>query len=311
MVLRDSDNPNVRGMVFDIKRYAISDGPGIRTTVFLKGCPLRCKWCHNPESLKSTTEPGVRINRCIGCGRCIDVCPENAISVSEKVLTTDAEKCTRCCKCSEVCTAEARYAVGEMMSAQEVIAEVEKDALFYETSGGGVTFSGGEPLAQADFLYELLCESKNLGIHTAVDTSCYAGQDVLKRISEQTDMFLCDIKHMDDKTHREITGVGNKGILENIRWLGENGKAIIIRIPCIGGVNDSDENISATGEFIRLLKGVLRVDVLEYNEGGVHKDARLIGEDNIIEMSAAGEGVVSSMASKLESLGLNVRIGGK
>lgn len=305
-----NDESGRTGMVFDIKRYAIHDGPGIRTTVFFKGCPLRCKWCHNPESIRSERQMQFRSTRCMGCGQCLDICPENAISIVNNIAKTCIEKCSGCCKCMDICYSGAREAIGARRSVADVMAEIKKDVIFYDTSGGGVTMSGGEPLMQPDFLCALLKECKKIGIHTAVDTSCYAAKDAIKKVIGFTDLFLCDIKHMDDAIHRQITGASNKIILENIRYLAEAGKKIIIRMPCISGFNDSDSNITATAEYINSLPGVFLVDVLEYNSGGREKTVRLVGGEDMVEIAPLDSEVMQKIISKLKSYGLTVRIGG-
>lgn len=298
-----------KGIIFDIKRFAVEDGPGIRTTVFFKGCPLRCKWCHNPESWTSSPELSFAVEKCIGCGRCIKVCPNKAISFSNGKTVTASEKCNFCGRCAEVCPAGAKKIIGRCVSAEEIVNQVEKDMVFYEQSGGGVTFSGGEPLMQVDFLDELLEECKKRGIHTAIDTSCYSRNGELEKIVK-ADLFLCDLKTMDGKDHKRLTGVDNAVILENIKRLCQWGKEIIIRIPVIAGFNDTEKNIEATGKFAAELSTLIRIDLLAYHRGGLAKLQRLNGHGKMTRFESPGDDKIKVMAEKLRKYGLDVRIGG-
>ena len=300
----------IDGLVFDIKKYAIHDGPGIRTTVFFKGCPLNCLWCHNPESRQDRAELGFRKNRCIGCGQCAEACPREAISLVENHPVTDVEKCVLCGRCVDVCIAGAREIIGHRMTVSEVMAEVERDVIFYDQSGGGVTFSGGEPLMQPDFLVALLNRCRALNIHTAVDTSCYAEPDVIKSVAEKTDLFLCDIKHIDNEMHERFTGVGNKLILDNIKLISQAGKKIIIRVPVIPGFNDDPANIEATGEFAASIAGVGRIDLLPFNRGGIEKSARLTRETNSMQIETPDDDKMSEIADNLSKYVFEVNIGG-
>jgi len=300
----------IKGLVFDIKKYAIHDGPGIRTTVFFKGCPLQCLWCHNPESWKVHVEPGFRKGRCIGCGQCAEACSREAISLVENRPVTDVEKCVLCGRCVDVCLAGARQIIGRETTVSEVMAEVERDVIFYDQSGGGVTFSGGEPLMQPDFLLALLNRCRARNIHTAVDTSCYAEPEIVESVAERADLFLCDLKHMDNEMHERFTGVGNNLILENIRRILQADKKIIIRIPIIPGFNDETANIEATGKFAASLPGAGRIDILPFNRGGIEKSTRLTGKIKPMRIEIPDEEQMSSIAQSLSKYVFEVNIGG-
>jgi pyruvate formate lyase activating enzyme len=300
----------VSGFIFDIKKYAIHDGPGIRTTVFFKGCPLHCQWCQNPESWEKHPELGYRTGRCIRCGQCVEVCTSRATTFIDDRPSTDPDKCTLCGECVDACAAGAREIIGQEMTVEQVMTEVEKDIVFYEQSNGGVTFSGGEPLMQPDFLLALLNQCKTHGIHTAVDTSCCAVLEIIQKIAEKTDLFLCDIKHMDSDIHKRFTGVGNNLILDNIKRLSEVGKEIIIRIPVIPGFNDDRGNIETTGQFAALLSHISKVDLLPYNRGGKEKSARLSTDYKLMQPETPDDEKMSSIAEILEKYGFKVKIGG-
>lgn len=300
---------NKKGIIFDIKRFAVEDGPGIRTTVFFKGCPLRCKWCHNPESWTNGQEVSFAVEKCIGCGRCREVCSNKAISIINGKAQTQGERCNLCGRCAEVCPAGARKIIGRCVSAEEIIKQIEKDSVFYEQSGGGVTFSGGEPLMQGEFLNELLEQCRRRRIHTAVDTSCYCKNGALEAIGK-ADLFLCDVKTIDAQTHKSFTGVGNAIILENIKRLSHWGKKIIIRIPVVAGFNDGESNIDATGRFAAKISGLVRIDILPYHRGGLAKSQRLNGQRKTIRFESPGDEKIKTIAERLRSFGLEVRIGG-
>jgi pyruvate formate lyase activating enzyme len=302
--------PDIKGLVFDIKKYAIHDGPGIRTTVFFKGCPLKCQWCHNPESWSNHAEHSFRKGRCTGCGQCVEACPRQAISIIDGIAVTETSKCNLCGRCIDTCIACAREIIGREMTVKEVMEEIEKDEIFYDQSGGGVTFSGGEPLMQPEFLLELLNKCQNKQIHTAVDTSCYADSKIMKMVSKKANLFLCDIKHMDTEVHEQFTGVGNKLILDNIRFLSTTGKDIIIRIPIIPDFNDEKANIEATGKFVASLSGIIRVDILPFNAGGKEKSARLAFENKYLQVEAPSQEQMKSIAKDLGKYGFEVKIGG-
>ncbi len=298
------------GVVFDVKRFAIHDGPGIRTTVFFKGCPLRCTWCHNPEGIAPQPELSFRENRCVGCGACAESCASRAVTLVNGRAATDREACTQCGSCAQVCPTAAREIVGKSVSVRELVRELERDRVFYEESGGGVTVSGGEPLMQPEFLRALLEVCRARGLHTAVDTSCYAGWETFESLRGLVDLFLCDIKHMDGETHQRIAGVDNTRVLDNIRRLAAADGQMTIRMPVIPGLNDDERNIKATGAFVASLPGVTRIDILPYNEGGCAKLTRLLSGREPPEFASLEPHTMRRMAGRLAAYGLDVSIGG-
>ena len=263
------------GILFDVKRFAIHDGPGIRTTVFFKGCPLSCLWCHNPESQSSGPQLLYWAERCIGCGACVGACAAGAVSLENGVAKTDRALCTGCGACVEICPPQAREIAGEAWWLDRLLDTIERDLLFYDESGGGVTLSGGEPLAQPEFALDVLAACKSRRIHTAVDTCGFAEWDVLDAVASQTDLFLYDVKHLDDDRHRELTGVSNGLILENLERLSEAGHRIWIRYPLIPCVNDAEGEIAALGRIVSRLKSVDAVHLLPFHRGGKRKRAGL------------------------------------
>jgi len=262
-------------VLFAIKRYALHDGPNIRTTVFFKGCPLSCFWCHNPEGMRAETEVVTISDRCIGCRECLHGCPEGALTLDSQGLHRDLERCTTCLECVEICPSLAHEAVGYHSRIDEVMREIEKDLPFFDQSGGGVTFSGGEPLQQAEMLLELLKRCGELGIHRVVDTSGLAPTAVLLDVARHTELFLYDLKHMNSQRHQEYTGVPNELILANLQALSQNGGAFRIRIPLLAGINDSDENIEATARFATGLPGLCGIDILPYHHFASAKYTKL------------------------------------
>ncbi len=253
--------------IFDIKRYAINDGPGIRIVIFMKGCNLNCTWCHNPESISARQERMYAQSKCIVCGTCVAACPEKAITLTPEGIVTDAELCKLCAKCAEVCPTKAIEMSGKPMSVAEIMNEIEKERVFFDQSGGGVTFSGGEPLLHPEFLIELLDECGRRGIHRAVDTAGLVNTEILLEVAKRTDLFLFDLKLMDLKKHQNWIGKPNVKILENLKALAKTGARINIRIPLIGGVNDDKENISATARFVAELSGEKKeVNLLPYHK---------------------------------------------
>lgn len=296
------------GTIFDIKRYAIHDGPGIRTTVFLKGCPLRCPWCHNPESWLPTPEPALRVGRCRLCGACVEACSAHATRRVNGRIVTDEALCIRCGRCVEACLADARRIIGREITVAEVLAELARDVIFFDESGGGATFSGGEPLMQPRFLAECLRACQKQGIRTAVDTTLHAQWDHIAAIIAAADIWLCDLKHMDSQIHRQVTGVGNELILANLRQLAAVAPQIIIRVPIIPGFNDGVKNVQATGTFVSSLGRVRQIDLLKYNRHGIDKAARLSTTPEMFTAQPLTDGQMQAIAEQLGSFGLEVRV---
>lgn len=290
------------GIVFNIQKYSIHDGPGIRTTVFLKGCPLRCLWCHNPESQSFRPELVFYEKRCIGCGECLKQCKQNAIE--------EKQNCINCGSCAEVCFANAREIAGKRMTVNEVMLEIEKDRIFYESSGGGVTFSGGEPLSQPDFLEELLKRCKKDGFHTVVDTCGFIETENIIKLSPFIDLFLYDLKTMDASKHTAYTGVSNKIILDNLKVISDLGKRIFIRMPIIPGMNDEDKDLEAEADFIKGLHGVEQINLLPYHHIGKEKYKRLNKAYELEHVNEPDALYMENKAAIFINKGMKVKIGG-
>lgn len=258
------------GMIFDIKRYAINDGPGIRTAVFMKGCPLACWWCHNPEGQGSQPQLMFRANRCLAAMACIDACPKRAIRWEGGSLT-DWDVCDHCGDCADACYSGAREMVGRAISVDRLMTEIERDLPFYDQSGGGVTFTGGEPLFQRDFLHEMLHACRMKEIHAIVDTSGHAPWESFELILPWVNLFLYDLKLMDETRHLQFTGVSNQLILENLRRLSFTGTPLIVRIPLIPGVNDEQDDMEQFAIFLSGLPHLEGMEIIPYHEIGVPK----------------------------------------
>jgi len=304
---------DIRGLVYSIQRYCIHDGPGIRTTVFFKGCQLVCPWCANPESQLPETEIACSESKCTGCGYCINVCPNVAITLDEKAQL-DREKCDLCGKCVRACIREAWQIYGKYYSVDDIIAEIEKDMPFYRKSGGGVTFSGGEPTLQPDFLFVALKKCKEKDIHSAIESHGAAPFSYYIEIAPYTDLFLIDVKHMDSDKHKEYVGVGNEKILENIRMLAaEHDKKVMLRVPLIPGFNDDLENIEKTGKFAKEIAksgNLTTVNILPYHAMGKGKYKMLSKEYAMQETKPPTQQAIDEIIGIFKELGLPVEQGG-
>jgi pyruvate formate lyase activating enzyme len=294
------------GSIFNIQKFSIHDGPGIRTTVFFKGCPLRCQWCHNPESQESGRQVMFYPARCIRCGACVETCPQGAVTLAEAQAVTDLESCEQCGECIDGCYAQARELVGREVSVTEVLAEIERDRPFYEESGGGVTFSGGEPLMQPDFLLALLKACKAQEIHTVVDTCGFASWNVLEQVRPYTDLFLFDLKIMEEARHREYTGASNQPVLLNLRRLSESGQAIRLRIPLIPGVNDAPQQIRQIAEFAAGLPYLDEVEILPYHNIAAEKYRRLNRDYQLPDTPVPSNEQMAQVVQAVREFGLKV-----
>lgn len=270
----------IQGTIFNIQKFSIHDGPGIRTTVFFKGCPLRCLWCHNPESLSNKVQVMINSSKCNLCGKCVEVCPNSAFKIKNGTeLIYLKNKCNFEGKCAYYCPTDAIEIAGEVKSLEEIMEEIEKDKVFYEETDGGVTFSGGEPFNQAEFLLELIKESKNKDISVAVDTSGMTLWENIQKTTDYVDYYLYDLKMMDREKHRKYTGLDNGLILDNLKKLdqeleGKKGK-IFLRLIMLKGINDSDQDIDSIIDFIKDFKNIQQVNLLPYHKMGREKYQRL------------------------------------
>ena len=298
------------GLVFDVQRFSLQDGPGIRTTLFLKGCPLACVWCHNPESMTGAPEILVTPDRCIACGACVDACPLGLPSGVGGGWALPRTSCEACGRCAEACPTRARRVAGRPMTVDEAVEAATRDRVFYDQSGGGVTFSGGEPLQQADFVIACLDVLRARGVHVAVDTCGLVEREVLLRAAASTDLFLYDLKHMDGGAHAELTGAPNGRILENLAALAAAHDEIWVRVPVVPGLNDAPANVTRTAAFAASLPSVRRVSLLPYHALGEHKRERVGAAGPEFEGSTPSPASLRDIAAVFEDAGLHTTIGG-
>lgn len=272
----------MKGMVFDIKKFAIHDGPGIRTTVFMKGCPLKCLWCHNPESQEQRPELSFMPEKCIGCGWCFQHCPQGGHRMVDGKHVLDRVECLRCGKCAEECFAGANSMIGREMTVGEVIAEVLKDEPFYQTSGGGMTISGGEPMQQFEFTRALLAEAKKHALHNCLDTCGFAPLERYLELLPDVDLLLYDLKETDPALHLDYTGVPLEPILANLAALDRAGAATILRCPIIPGLNDREEHFRAIAVLAAGMNNLREINLMPYHPLGESKLLRL-GKDTVFD----------------------------
>lgn len=289
------------GIVFNIQKFCINDGPGIRTTVFLKGCPLHCAWCHNPESQKTEPEIMYAAEKCILCGACVKACPQGCHVIEGEKHVFHRDLCIGCGKCAEACMPEALECMGEKMTTESVLEEVMKDKAFYDTSGGGMTLSGGEPMQQFAFSLELLKLAKEKGLHTCMETCGAARKEDMLTVAQYVDIFLYDYKLWDAEKHKEYTGVTNEKLLENLFALDESGAKSILRCPIIPTVNDTPAHFSAIAQTAERLKNVLEIHIEPYHPLGVGKAERLARDYSLGHLSMPEEETVQSWIKAIAS----------
>lgn len=303
----------IEGNIFDIQRFSVHDGPGIRTTVFLKGCPLNCIWCHNPESQKTCVNIAYYENKCASCGACVTACPNHCHSIDERGHVLNRDECTSCGKCADACPFGVLEVFGKSATVASVIEEVARDKTFYKNSGGGMTVSGGEPLMQGEFLVELLKAAKAEKIHTCIETSGFASEKTVRAAAEYTDIFLFDIKATDDEKHRDLTGVPFAPIKKNLFLLDSIGKSIVLRCPLVPNVNTDERHIEEIAKIAASLENLLEVNVMAYHTLGNGKYDALDMENKMSGHNAMSKeekekyiSAISSAISKLTDRSIKV-----
>ncbi len=298
----------MNGLTFDIHRFSINDGPGIRTTVFLKGCYLKCEWCHNPESQSFKPQLSFNPEKCINCFECVKICPNNAHKIKDNKHYVDWYLCDLAGECVKVCPSGALKIIGANTEVDVIITEVMKDKKYYDKTGGGITISGGEPMAQFEFTKELLIEAKKNGLHTVLDTCGYGEQNHFKEITKYVDLFLFDYKFTDEKLHKEFTGVSNKEILANLDFLYNNGASINLRCPLIPGINDNEDHLNGIKNIIRKYPHLNSVEIMPYHNMGKDKANRVGMEYKLFHIKTAEESDKQRWLSYFADMEINVVI---
>lgn len=293
------------GRIFNIQKFSVNDGPGIRTTVFFKGCPLNCIWCHNPESKSAKLELMYSEKKCIGCGGCVAACPKGCHVIDSGKHIFDRTNCDLCGRCAKICPSEALEIAGYEKSVQEVLAEILKDKAFYENSGGGMTLSGGEPMYQFEFAYELLAAAKERGLHTCMETCGFAKAENMKKAAEFVDIFLFDYKETDPQKHKEFTGVSNELILENLKMMDEMGAKTILRCPIIPSLNDREDHFDGIANVANFLRNIIEINIEPYHPLGKGKAEMLDKEYALGDLGFPEE---ETVAKWMEYIGSKTRV---
>lgn len=291
-----------KGMIFNVQRYSLHDGPGIRTIVFFKGCPLTCLWCANPESQQLYPEMLIRKVNCIGCGACVSACTNHALTLTSDGIEMDRSLCQRCGKCAQVCNSNGITVVGRAVTVQELYKEIIEDKVFFDVSNGGITFSGGEPFMQPEFLKAMLLKCKENHLHTIIETCGQAPQEVVEDILPYVDGFYYDLKIMDPQKHKTFTGMTNERILSNLSMIASHKKEVLVRTPLLPGINDDEENIRAIGQFLKSI-GITTIQLLPYHAYGVAK-YQSIGRSYQLDIKSPTEESMTEAASLLASYGV-------
>jgi pyruvate formate lyase activating enzyme len=299
------------GLIFDIKKFAINDGPGIRMTVFFKGCNLQCKWCHNPESMSPKVQKMYNAKKCIGAVKCVEICPNDALEMTKEGIVTNYDVCNLCGKCAEVCPTKAFEMLGQDISINDLMKKIDNEAIFFDQSGGGVTFSGGEPLMHSEYLIKILKECGKRMYHRVVDTAAFSKLETVLEVAKHTELFLIDLKVMDSKIHKKFTGVSNEKILSNIVELAKTKCELIFRIPLIQAVNTSKENIEETAKFINSLEGNRSVvNLLPYHDIAENKHSKLGNLTNVIAFETPNDVEINNIISIFNNFGITAKVGG-
>ena len=289
------------GTIFDIKEFSLHDGPGGRVTVFLKGCPLNCLWCHNPESKSTQKELFYNFEKCVGCARCAKACNSGCHIFTEDKHIYNRQECITCGKCAEACFVEALETVGETKTVEEVMTEVLKDKDFYDNSGGGITISGGDPMLQFEFTFELLKAAKEKGLHTCIETCGFAKKENIIKIAPLVDIFLFDYKETDSQKHKEFTGVSNESIIENLKMIDSMGCKTVLRCPIIPTLNDTTEHLFGIADIANELENIIEINVEPYHPLGSSKAMFLSKEYPLKELTFPSGEAVEEWINKISS----------